>query len=295
MRSFKVTESESKSSQRRGVSAALRDRLAARRVFADQVIAVSHLLSRPVLNSRGTRVGRVTDIVVHWSQGGGYPPVVGVLVSVGRALAVIDEQAVILNQAGVRLRAERNVVSHPIRREGDVALARDVLDRQLVDISGVQVVRASEVYLLNGVNGWELAGVDVGVRSLSRRLLFRHRKCPPVDRVIDWAELHAFVPRFTDTAAEWESGRTVAAGTPGSGVQLGGSAAKLKMLRAREVAAILHDLPPKQQGEFAVLARPAAAAEALAALEPEQLEALLAELDEPNRVRLRELSIGHGS
>ena len=236
---------------------------------------MAHLVGRPILNSQGTRVGKVADIVVRWDPGVAYPPVTGVLVPLGRGFGVIDQEAVILSQTGVRLRTERNVVSRPIRREGDVALARDVLDHQLVDIAGVQVVRASDVYLLNGPNGWELAGVDVGVRSLGRRLLPRRRRCPPVDRVIDWAELHAFVPRFTDTASAWESGSARAAGAPGSGVQLGDAVAKLKTLRANEVATILGDLPRTQQAELAVLAQPGAAAEALARLDPEHREALL--------------------
>jgi len=290
-----MTEADDKPAHRRRLSAALHDRLVARRAFADQVIALAHLVGRPVLDSQGTRVGKVADIVVRWGPGVAYPPVTGVLVPLGRGFAVIDQQAVVLSQTGVRLRAERNVVSHPIRREGDVALARDVLDRQLVDIAGVQVVRASEVYLLNGPNGWELAGVDVGVRSLSRRLLPRRRRCPPVGRLIDWAELHAFVPRFTDTASAWESVPAVAAGKPGSGLQLGDAAAKLKTLRAKEVAAILEGLPSTQQAELTVLAQPEAAAEALAGLDPEQREALLAELDEPDRIRLRALSTGHGT
>jgi hypothetical protein len=54
--------------------------------------------------------------------------------------------------------------------DGDVALAREVLDRQVVDTSGVQVVRAADAYLVDGPQGWELAGIDVGLRSFGRRL-----------------------------------------------------------------------------------------------------------------------------
>ena len=78
-------------------------------------------------------------------------------------------------------------------------------------------------------------------------------------------------------------------------MQLGDAAAKLKTLRAKEVAAILEGLPRTQQAELTVLAQPEAAAEALAGLDPEQREALLAELDEPDRIRLRALSTGHGT
>jgi hypothetical protein len=57
----------------------------------------------------------------------------------------------------------------PVWADDDVALARarDVLDRQHVDTSGVQVVRAADAYLLNGPQGWELAGIDVGLLSLA--------------------------------------------------------------------------------------------------------------------------------
>jgi hypothetical protein len=92
----------------------------------------------------------------------------------------------------------------PVWGDDDVALARDVLDRTLVDRSGVQVARAADAYLLNGPQGWELAGIDVGLLSSGRRLVTRRSGCPPPDRVIDWTQLQAFVPDSTDTtAAGW--------------------------------------------------------------------------------------------
>jgi hypothetical protein len=83
----------------------------------------------------------------------------------------------------------------------------------------VQVVRAADAYLLKGPQGWELAGIDVGLLSLAEDSF--PRACPPPDRVIDWAQLQAFVPRFTDTTTAWESAPTTAAGTAGSRLQLG--------------------------------------------------------------------------
>ena len=271
------------------LSAALHEQLAARRAFADQAIALAHLLGRPVQDSQGNRVGKVADIVVRWDSDATYPAVTGVLVGVGRGLAVIPLSEVVLSQTGVRVQSDRHMVSRAVRREGDVALARDVLDRQLVDVAGIQVVRAADVYLLKRPRGWELAGIDVGVRSFARRLLYRRRQCPPADRAIDWADMHAFVPRFSDTASEWDSGAARAAGLAGSGLQLGRSAAELKKLRAKDVMTILADLPRNHQAELAVLAQPAAAADALAQLDADHREALLAELDAPSRARLQAL------
>ena len=85
--------------------------------------------------------------------------------------AAVQQADVTLSQTEIRLRPDARMEWRPVWGDNDVALARDVLDRQLVDTSGVQVVRAVDAYLLNGPQGWELAGIDVGVLSIGRRLL----------------------------------------------------------------------------------------------------------------------------
>jgi magnesium transporter len=255
--------------------------------LADRVISVAHIVGRPVRNAAGTRIGRVSDIVVRWDAANEHPPVTGVFVKVRGALATAQLADVTLTQTEIRLRSDARMEWRPVWGDDDVALARDVLDRQLVDTSGVQVVRAADAYLLNGPQGWELAGIDVGLLSFGRRLVSRRRDCPPPDRVIDWAELQAFVPRFTDTTTAWQSAPTTAAGTTGSGLQLGSSAAQLKELRGPEVAALLSGLNRHQQAQLVAMAQPSAAAEALRQIDPDHREALLAELDEADRARLR--------
>jgi len=265
--------------------------IAARRAIADQTISLANLLGRRALDDAGKRIGKVSDIVVRWDAGVTYPPVVAVLIGVGSGYAELDLQDVTLTQAGIRLRSGREMVSRPVRGGADVEVARDVLDRQLVDVAGVQVVRAADVYLLNGPRGWELAGIDVGVRSFSRRLLPKRRLCPPPDRAIDWADLQMFVPRFADTALPGK-GPAAAAGIVGGGVQLGRPAAQLKKLRATDVAAILAELGRGQRAQVAALAAPSAAVEALRQLNPAQRAALLDELSEPDRARLQAMLEG---
>ena len=274
------------------VSGVLPGRPALSDAVADGAISVAHILGRPVFSTAGTRIGRVSDIVVRWDTGTEHPPVTGVLVKVGRGFAVVGQADVTLRQTEVRLRSDQQMVSRPVRSDGDVALSRDVLDRQLVDTTGVQVVRAADAYLLNGPRGWELAGIDVGARSFFRRIVSLRRNCPPPDRAIDWAQLQAFVPRFTDTAAPWDSAPTTAAGAAGSGLQLAGSAAQLKKLRAPEVAAILGELSRHKQAQLVAQVQPPAAAEALHQLDPARREALLAELDAPDQARLRTMLNG---
>lgn len=269
-----------------------RQRFALSGTLADRVISLAHILGRPVCNAAGTRIGRVSDIVVRWDTGNEHPPVTAVLVKVRSAVAVVEPADVQLSQTEVRLRSNAHMAWRPVWGDDDVALARDVLDHQLVDTSGVQVLRAADAYLLNGPQGWELAGIDVGVWSFGRRLVTRRRACPP-DRVIDWAQLHAFVPRFTDTTTAWQSRPTIAAGTAGSGLQLGHSAAQLKELSGPEVAALLSDLNSYQQAQLVAAAHPSSAAEALSQLDTDHREALLAVLDEADRARLRAMLQGN--
>jgi magnesium transporter len=273
--------------KRRRATATLRDHFAVNGTFADRVISVAHIVGRPVRNATGTRIGRVSDIVVRWDAANEHPPVTGVFVKVRGALATVQVADVTLTQSEIRLRSDVRMEWQPVWGDDDVPLARDVLDRQLVDTSGVQVVRAADAYLLNGPQGWELAGIDVGLLSFGRRLVTRRRACPPPDRIIDWAQLQAFVPRFTDTTTACQSAPTTAAGTEGSGLQSGCAAAQLKELRGPEVTALLSDLSRPQQAQLVATVQPSAAAEALRQIDPDHREALLAELDEADRARLR--------
>ncbi len=223
----------------------LRDRIAVRRTIAGQVISLASLLGRPVLDLDGSRVGRVNDVVVHWEAGTGYPRVSGVLVRLSKGLVLVSESDVTLDQHKVRLRSNQMSVAKPVRVEGDIALARDVLDSQLVDVEGVQVVRAADVYLCRLSQGWELAGVDVGFWAFARRVLRKRRHCPPPSRAIDWAALQTFVPRSGGTGTQGRKGPAEAAGTIGSAIQLGSPAKELRKLHAKEVAAIISDLGPR--------------------------------------------------
>ncbi len=264
----------------------LRDEIAVRRTIAGEVISLANLLGRPVVDPDDRRVGRVSDVTVHWDAGAPHPLVSGVLVSLSKGFALVDVSEVAIEQSGVRLRSTQTLVTLPVRHEGDIALARDVLDRQLLDLQGVQVVRAADVYLCRLSDGWELAGVDVGFRAYARRLLRKRRRCPPPRRAIDWADLQTFVPGAANAGTPHPTGPASAAGTVGSGLQLGSPAKDLRKLHAKEVAAIISNLGRREQVQVASLATPSIAAEALRELSPKHRDALLAELSESDRARL---------
>ena len=94
----------------------------------------------------------------------------------------------------IRLRTARLDLREVTRRPGEVELARDVIDHQLVDIDGARVVRASDLYLARVAEVAQLVGVDVGFNTLLRRLgplrFLRFRPTP--EKVIDWASITSF-------------------------------------------------------------------------------------------------------
>src|SRR6476660_5178046 len=74
--------------------------------LADRVISVAHILGRPVRNGAGTRIGRVSDIVVRWDAANEHPPVTAVFVKVRGALAAVRPTHVTLTQTEISLRSD---------------------------------------------------------------------------------------------------------------------------------------------------------------------------------------------
>src|SRR5437660_11144391 len=173
-------------------------RLLTLKAVRESLVSVAGLIGRPVRNQAGAEIGRVSDVVVKWGED--YPPVTGLVVRVGRRDAYVPfDQVSKLGSDEIQLRSARVDLRDFSRREGEVTLVRDVLDHQLVDVDGVKVVRAADLYLAPVYDSLRLVGVDVSAQSLLRRRgPARWRTRPTPDQVIDWA---AMPPLGTPTGA----------------------------------------------------------------------------------------------
>ena len=147
-----------------------------------------------MLNQSGEEVGRLVDLVASMDGGDDYPAVTGMVVRVGRRQAYLDASVIDhVDRRSVTLRTARMDLREFQRREGEVLLARDILDHQLVDTDEVQVIRAADLYLAQVGDQVRLVGVDVSLQTLLRRLgPKRFRWHPTPDRVIDWAAIESF-------------------------------------------------------------------------------------------------------
>ena len=236
-------------------------RLLAARAVRDQIVSLVGVIGGPVRNQAGDEVGVIVDFVAKWDGAESYPPVTGVVVRVGRQRAWVPGVNVAgLTAAGARLRSAKLDLRAFERRAGEVLLARDVLDHQLVDVDGRQVIRAADLYLAYiGQDDLRLVGVDVSPKTLLRRLgPHRMRSRPTPDKVIDWGAIQPF-------------------GGSVSQVALRTSHEGLHRLRPGELADLLEDLGRPARQELLAQLEPEAAADAMEEMDPEELEILLRE------------------
>lgn len=232
-------------------------RVLASRVVADTLTSVAGLTGRPVRGTDGEPIGRIVDLVARW-DGAAYPPVTGLVARVGfrRVFVPIDRVASLAHDGALLASATLDLRDFR-RREGEVLLGRDVIDHQLVDVDGVRVIRASDLYVARLAGGYRLVGVDIGMGTLLRRLgPARWRTRPTPERVIDWGAIQPF-------------------GQPGQPLQLRRSNAALRAMRPAELADLLEKLGRSQRQELLGHLDPGAAADAVEEMEPEDVEQLL--------------------
>lgn len=262
------------------------------RELRGELISLVGLLGSPIRDIAGKRIGQVDDVVVRWSDGDVHPPVSGITSKVGDAVALIEIGAADVAQTAVRLRTSRVLVDEAARRPAHIALGRDVLDHQLVDVKNVQVVRAADVYLVITSDGMRVAGVDVSLRAFLRRAFRVRRGFRPPGRLVDWAELQAFATRAVPCAQDpGDDGadRTGGAGVAGAAMRLGVSANQVRTLGPVEIASVLRELNRDASTQVVSLAEPLTAAAALSSLRPDAREALLRQLDPADQARLEAL------
>jgi magnesium transporter len=132
---------------------------------------MSELLGRQVTEVNGQRIGRLVDLVASTRTEIRHPQIVALVVKRrGTTLVVpFSDVAVLIAPAIPLTRSVGDIVPYS-PGEGDLRLAQDVLDKQIIDTTGVRVVRVNDLELAR-VNGhFYVANVDIGGLGLLRRL-----------------------------------------------------------------------------------------------------------------------------
>jgi magnesium transporter len=154
------------------------------------MLYLSQVLSRPIRDLEGDLVATVKDLIVRLGEED-HPPLIGLVARYRRRDFFVSRWRVTeFNEHGVRLNSDILDLRPFVRRDGEVLLARNVLDKQLIDVDGKRVVRVNDVQIIHAAGEWRVTGADVSLQGLWRRLapagLMGTRK--PVE-VIDWSNV----------------------------------------------------------------------------------------------------------
>jgi magnesium transporter len=163
---------------------------------------LSNLIGRPVTDVDGERIGQLEDLIAGLRGDMPHPSLLAIVVkrSSGTLIIPFADVAVLVAPA-IPLNKRLEDLSAYEPGETDLFLARDVLDKQIIDTNGVRVVRVNDLELTRFNNQFYIANVDIGGLGLLRRLGLAKvaeriatrfgRQLPP--GVISWHEME-FLP-----------------------------------------------------------------------------------------------------
>jgi len=226
------------------------------------MLYLSQVLGRPIRDLEGERVATVKDVIVRLGDND-HPPVTGLVARYRRRDFFMSRWRMTdLNDQGVRLNSDILDLRPFVRRDGEVLLARDVLDKQLIDVDGKRVVRVNDVQIIDAAGEWRVTGADVSLQGLWRRLapsgfVGTNRTV----EVIDWADVGYLA---TDAAT----------------VQLKSSRGKLARLHPVEIARLAEALSYHHGSEVVESLDDETAAETLEEMPAERQVRILGDMDE---------------
>ena len=135
------------------------------------MVYLSDLMGRPIVDLDGDRVGHLEDLIASTLPEMPHPMIVALVIKRPGGLFLISfSDVVVLLAPTISLAKRLQDIVHFLPGEHDLYLARDVLDKQIIDTDGVRVVRVNDLELAR-VNGhFYVANVDIGGWGLLRRL-----------------------------------------------------------------------------------------------------------------------------
>lgn len=237
-------------------------------------LAFTQLRQRPLLDAHGTTVGRLEDLVV--LALGAKPQVTKFsLRRPDREEWILPWEAVADLPADpgapIRLRnpvAELNPVS---LRPDEMRLAKNVLDKKVVDTARKKVVRVNDIELEEQDGRLQVTGIEGGLRGLLRHL----RSERLVERLA--ALVGVDLPR---EVVRWEVVDPVE--TELSRAKRQAVYTKLAKLHPADIADIMEELNPSERAAILAALDEATAAEAITEAEPE-VQASVVQMLEPEK------------
>ncbi len=132
---------------------------------------VSELIGKPVTDVDGERVGTLKDLLAVLRGKNPHPQVTAIVVKGRGAERTISVSEIpVLFAPALPLKIRQQDITDYIPEESEIRLVEDVLDKQIIDMNGVRVVRVNDLELTRVSGEVYVSNVDIGNAGLLRRM-----------------------------------------------------------------------------------------------------------------------------
>lgn len=203
------------------------------------MLYLSQMLGKPVVDASGEKIGTVSDLAI--STGEVFPRITSLAFKgPGRVPFMISWRKYVdtFNDDGITLGVDAPDIRFSYLQPDEVLVARDLMNRQIVDTQGMKVVRVNDLKLSQSGTQLRLLGAEVGIRGILRGLhpALEHAvaacakaiKHPIDEQIIAWNYMDLLDRDLSE-------------------VQLSVSHKRLDELHPADIADILEQLDPQQR------------------------------------------------
>lgn len=153
------------------------------------MLFLSQLLGAKITDSAGKRSGIIRDVIAAHSAS--YPELVALAAKDGSGeitipLSLVED--IVGGEVHLAVTAKKLIPYNVESR--DIYLKRDVLDKQIVDVKGIRVVRVNDLHIRKVGAAYRVIGFDVSMKGLLRRLGIGFRDSAHFkERYIEWKDV----------------------------------------------------------------------------------------------------------
>ena len=210
------------------------------------MIYLSRMLGKPVMDASGTEIGTINDVAI--ATGEIFPRVTSLaFVGPDKTPFMLSWRKYVMefDDEQIRLNVEQGELRFSYLQPDEVLLARDLLNKQIVDTQGMKVVRVNDLKLSESRNQLRLLGAEVGLRGILRGI------SPALERTAERVS-RLFGGRLSENIIAWNYMDLLDRDL--SHVKLSVTHKRLDAMHPADVADILEQLSPSHEGTMLGLA-----------------------------------------
>ena len=242
------------------------------------MLYLSQMLGKPVVDATGEKIGTISDLAI--STGEVFPRITSLAFQgPGKVPFMISWRKYVdlFDEDGITLAVPAHDIRFSYLQPDEVLLARDLLNRQIVDTQGMKVVRVNDLKLSQSGTQLRLLGAEVGMRGILRGL---HPWVEKAAVAVGRAVNH----KIDEQIIAWNYMDLLDRDL--SEVQLSVTHRRLDELHPADVADILEQLDPQQRAAVFEHLDDAQATEAISEMEDEYQAEFIDDLDDVRAARL---------